>query len=59
MKEQIRMFRSYEKALIDHQEKCLNKGYSREDVERLMQLSFELGKRYKWFEIQEKRIMFQ
>lgn len=59
MKEQIRMFRSYEKALDNLYEWCLEQGYKQEEIERLMQYSFELGKRYKWFEIQEKRIMFQ
>ena len=51
MREQKRIFRSLEKALEDLQERCLEKGYDQEDVERLMFYSFELGKRYKWFEV--------
>ena len=59
MREQKRIFRSLEKALEDLQEKCLEKGYDQEDVERLMFYSFELGKRYKWFEVQAKRIKWR
>lgn len=58
MREQKRMFRSVENAVNTAYQNCLQKGYDQSLIENLMGLSFDLGKRYKWFEIQEKRQMF-